>query len=235
MVKTSCDQNSKLDLEALTTLGSYPRSEVNPMSFQLTLEEGRFLVRLARKAVERYLKNEKIMAVPKDISPKLMERCGVFVTLNSFHRGKKELRGCIGFPYPITPLTRAVIESAINSATQDPRFPPVSLDELDHIVFEVSVLTPPQLIKVEKPTDYPSKIKVGQDGLIVERSYYKGLLLPQVPIEWNWEEDEFLCQCCMKAGLSPDSWLLKDTKIYKFQAIIFEEASPKGEIELKKL
>lgn len=205
------------------------------MVFQLTLEEGRFLVRLARRAVEEYLKNGKIIAVPKEVSSKLMEHCGVFVTLNSFDQGKKGLRGCIGFPYPTTPLTQAVIQSAINSATQDPRFPPVSLGELDHIVFEVSVLTPPQLVEVQKPTDYPRKIKVGQDGLIVERSYYKGLLLPQVPIEWNWGEEEFLCQCCMKAGLSPDCWLLKDTKIYKFQAIIFEEMSPKGEIELKKL
>jgi uncharacterized protein (TIGR00296 family) len=203
------------------------------MVFQLTLEEGRFLVKLARKAVEEYLKNGKMMEVPKDVSSKLMEKCGVFVTLNSFYQEKKELRGCIGFPYPTTPLTRAVIESAINSATQDPRFPPVSLGELNHIVFEVSVLTPPQLVKVQKPTDYPQKIKVGQDGLIVERSYYKGLLLPQVPIEWNWEEEEFLCQCCMKAGLSPDSWLLEGTKIYKFQAIIFEETAPKSEIVLK--
>lgn len=216
-------------------LASFHSQRQNNVPFQLNPEEGRFLVRLARKAVGQYLENGKIIAVPKDVSPKLMERCGVFVTLNSFHQGKKGLRGCIGFPYPTTPLTRAVIESAINSATQDPRFPPVSLDELDHIVFEVSVLTPPQLVKVEKPTEYPSKIKVGQDGLIVERSYCKGLLLPQVPIEWNWEEEEFLCQCCMKAGLSPDSWLLKDTKIYKFRAIIFEEVSPKGEIELKKL
>jgi uncharacterized protein (TIGR00296 family) len=203
------------------------------MSFQLTLEEGYFLVKLARKAVEEYLKNGKIISVPKDVSPKLMEHCGVFVTLNSFYQGKKGLRGCIGFPYPTTSLTRAVIESAINSATQDPRFPPVSIDELDHTVFEVSVLTPPQLVKAEKPTDYSSKIKVGQDGLIVERSYYKGLLLPQVPVEWNWEEEEFLCQCCMKAGLSPDSWLLKDTKIYKFQAIIYEETAPKSEIVVK--
>jgi uncharacterized protein (TIGR00296 family) len=202
------------------------------MVFQLTLEEGRFLVRLARKAVEEYLKNGKIIAVPKDVSPKLMEQCGVFVTLNSFYQEKKELRGCIGFPYPTTPLTRAVIESAINSATQDPRFPPVSFDELDHIIFEVSVLTPPQLVKVQKPTDYPQKIKVGQDGLIVERSYYKGLLLPQVPIEWNWEEEEFLCQCCMKAGLPPDSWLLEGTKIYKFSCVIAQETIPKGEITL---
>jgi len=175
------------------------------------------------------------MKVPKDAPPKFMERCGVFVTLNSLKRGRKELRGCIGFPYPTSPLTQAVIESAINSATQDPRFSPVSLSELDHIVFEVSVLTPPQPIEVEKPTDYPSKVKVGQDGLIVERGYYKGLLLPQVPAEWNWNEEEFLCQCCIKAGLSPDSWLLKGTKIYKFQAIIFEEKSPKGEIEQKEL
>ncbi|KPV64413.1 MAG: hypothetical protein AOA66_0224 [Candidatus Bathyarchaeota archaeon BA2] len=205
------------------------------MVFQLTLEECRSLVRLARKAVEEYLKNGKIIAVPKDVSSKLMEHCGVFVTLNSFYQGKKGLRGCIGFPYPTTPLTRAVIESAINSATQDPRFPPVSFNELDHIVFEVSVLTPPQLVEAQKPTDYPQKIKVGQDGLIVERSYYKGLLLPQVPIEWNWEEEEFLCQCCMKAGLSPDCWLLEGTKIYKFQAIIFEETAPKSEIVVKEM
>jgi len=205
------------------------------VSFQLTIEEGSFLVRLARKAVSEYLRNRKITAVPKDVSPKLMERCGVFVTLSTLHQGKKGLRGCIGFPYPTTPLTRAVIESAINSATQDPRFSPVSLNELDEIVFEVSVLTPPQLVRVDKPTGYPSEIKVGQDGLIVERSYCKGLLLPQVPIEWNWEEEEFLCQCCMKAGLSPDCWLLEGTKIYKFQAIIFEEVSPKGDVEQKNL
>ena len=202
------------------------------MSFQLTNKEGELLVKLARKAVEEYLKNGKIIAVPKDVSTKLMERCGVFVTLNSFHKGKKDLRGCIGFPYPTTPLTRAVIESAINSATQDPRFPPVSLNELDHIIFEISVLTPPQLVKVEKPTDYPSKIKVGQDGLIVEKSYNKGLLLPQVPIEWNWKEEEFLCQCCMKAGLSPDSWLLKDTKIYKFSCVIAQETTPNGPVKI---
>lgn len=205
------------------------------MSFQLTRGEGKFLVRLARKAVEEHLKNGKIIEVPKGIPSKLMKRCGVFVTLNSVKHGKKELRGCIGFPYATTPLAKAVIDSAINSATQDPRFYPVSLQELDHIVFEVSVLTPPQLIKVEKSADYPSKIKGGQDGLIVERGYYKGLLLPQVPVEWNWDEEEFLCQCCMKAGLPPDCWLLKGTSIYKFQAIIFEETFPNGEIEPKEL
>jgi len=205
------------------------------VSFQLSLEDGQFLVKLAREAVEKYLNSGKVMSTPKDVSPVLMNRCGVFVTLNSVRGNEKELRGCIGFPYPTLPLARAVIESAINSATQDPRFPPVSHDELNSTVFEVSVLTPPQLIKVKEPTEYPSKIEVGKDGLIVERGYYKGLLLPQVPVEWKWNEEEFLCQCCMKAGLPPDNWLLKETKIYKFQAIIFEELEPKGEIVRKEL
>jgi len=208
------------------------------MSFQLTQEEGEFLVKLARKAVEQYLTTGKILTIPKNVPPKLKEQCGVFVTINSVKHGGKgshELRGCIGLPYPTTMLVQAVIEAAISSATQDPRFQPMKAEELDHIVFEVSVLTPPQPVEVKNPQEYCSKIKVGKDGLIVERSYCKGLLLPQVPVEWNWDEEAFLCQCCIKAGLPPDSWLLKGTKIYKFQAIIFEEVSPKGKIERKEI
>jgi len=205
------------------------------VSFKLTTEEGKLLVRLARKAVEERLKKGEVIGIPKDVPKKLTEPCGVFVTLNSLRHGKRELRGCIGFPYATTPLARAVIESAINSATQDPRFPSVSFQELDQILFEVSILTPPQPINVEKPQDYSSEIRIGQDGLIVEKSYYKGLLLPQVPIEWGWDEGEFLSQCCVKAGVSPDCWLTKGTKISKFQAIIFEEASPGGEVEQKEL
>ena len=205
------------------------------MSFRLTLKDGESLVRLARNAVEQYLQNGKVMSPPKDAPSKFMEKCGVFVTLNSVRGKEKELRGCIGFPYPTLPMVRAVVDSAIDSATQDPRFQPVSYDELNSIVFEVSVLTPPKLIKVEKPTEYPSKIEVGKDGLIVERGYYKGLLLPQVPIEWNWSEEEFLCQCCMKAGLSPDCWVLEGTKVYKFTCIIAQEIAPNGEVVVKDL
>jgi uncharacterized protein (TIGR00296 family) len=207
----------------------------NNVTFQLTLEEGKFLVNLARQTVTEYLKNGRIPHVPEDVSSKLMEPCGVFVTLNSIHNGKKRLRGCIGLPYPTNPLVQAVIQAAVGAATQDPRFPPVTPDELDHIVFEVSVLTPPERVTAEKPTEYPNKIEVGRDGLIIENRYNKGLLLPQVPVEWNWNEEEFLCQCCIKAGTSPDAWLLKDTKIYRFQAIIFEEATPKGKIKQKKI
>lgn len=205
------------------------------LSLELSLEEGKFLVELARKAVEEYLKSRKRISVPENISEKLLQPCGVFVTINTIRDGEKELRGCIGYPYPTTSLVQAVIESAISSATQDPRFYPLSLSELDNVVFEISVLTPPQLIEVKKPSEYLPKIMVGKDGLIVERGMFKGLLLPQVPVEWEWDEEEFLCQCCIKAGLPPDCWLLKDTKIYKFQAIIFEEEKPRGEVKRKAL
>jgi uncharacterized protein (TIGR00296 family) len=205
------------------------------LTFQLSQDEGEYLVKLARKAVEERLKNEKIITPTKNTPPKLLQRCGVFVTINSVKGGNKELRGCIGYPYPTTILAQAVIESAINSATQDPRFYPLALEELGNIVFEVSVLTPPEQIKVDNPKKLLSQVKVGKDGLITEKGPWKGLLLPQVPVEWRWNEEEFLCQCCIKAGLPPDNWLLKDTKIYKFQAIIFEEETPGGKIKRKTL
>ena len=201
------------------------------MSFELSLDEGKFLINLARNTVKEYLENGKTIKPPKDTPKRLLESCGVFVTINSFRNGQKELRGCIGYPYPTSPLAEAVIDSAINAATQDPRFYPLSLDELGRVTFEVSVLTPPQPVEVENPKEYISKIKVGEDGLIVEKGFYRGLLLPQVPVEWGWCEEEFLCQCCVKAGLLPDSWLTKGAKIYKFKAIIFEEEIPLGEVK----
>jgi hypothetical protein len=201
------------------------------MSFELSLEEGKFLIQLARRAVNEKLEKGKTIHPPKETPKKLFEQCGVFVTINSLRNGEKELRGCIGYPYPTSPLVDAVIDSAINAATQDPRFYPLTLKELSKVVFEVSVLTPPAPVEVKNPKEYLNKIKVGEDGLIVERGYCRGLLLPQVPIEWGWCEEEFLCQCCIKAGLPPDSWLTKDAKIYKFKAIIFEEETPLGEVK----
>jgi len=201
------------------------------MSFELSLEEGKFLIQLARSAVNEKLAKGKIIQPPKETPKKLFEQCGVFVTISAPIHGEKELRGCIGYPYPTSPLVEAVIDSAINAATQDPRFYPLTLKEMGKVVFEVSVLTPPELVEVKNPKEFLSKIKVGEDGLIVERGFYKGLLLPQVPVEWGWCEEEFLCQCCVKAGLPPDSWLTKDAKVYKFKAIIFEEETPLGEVK----
>lgn len=201
------------------------------MTFEITQDEGIFLVNLVRNTVRHYLENGKILKSPKETPEKLLKHCGVFVTISKLRGSEKELRGCIGYPYPTSPLVDVVIDSAINAATEDPRFEPLSSAELNNVVFEVSVLTPPERMDVANPKEYLNKIKVGQDGLIIERGYRKGLLLPQVPIDWGWCEEEFLCQCCMKAGLPPDSWLTKDAKIYKFSAIIFEEETPKGKIK----
>ena len=201
------------------------------MTFDLTQDEGSFLVTLARNTVKEYLRNGKTLEPPEETPEKLFEQCGVFVTISTLIDNEKALRGCIGYPYPTIPLVNAVINSAINASTEDPRFEPMSYRELDNVVFEVSILTPPEPLVVANPKECLGKIKVGQDGLIIERGYHKGLLLPQVPIEWGWCEEEFLCQCCMKAGLPPDSWLTKDAKVYKFSAIIFEEETPNGKIK----
>ena len=193
------------------------------------------MVNLSRQAVQKYLESGETATPPKDTPKKLFVNCGAFVTINTIKHGKSQLRGCIGYPYPTNPLVEAVIDAAINAATQDPRFYPLQTSELNDVVFEVSVLTPPEPVKVDNPRDCVKKIKVGQDGLIVEKGFYKGLLLPQVPVEWGWSEEEFLCQCCLKAGLPPDSWLTKGTKLYKFTAIVFGETKPNGEVKRKSL
>jgi len=202
------------------------------MSFELSLDESRFLTKLARQAIATFIDKGRETAAPPDTPAKLRERCGVFVTLNKTVDGGKELRGCIGYPLPEFPLVEATINSAISAAVRDPRFPRVVSRELENIIIEVSVLTPPKLIEVDDPRNYVKEVEIGKDGLIVERGWFKGLLLPQVPVEWHWDAEEFLANCCMKAGLSPDSWLVKGTKIYKFSCIIARELSPNGPVEV---
>jgi len=200
--------------------------------FQLNRHESEFLVELAKKAVAEYLESGRVVNTPKGTPRMLLRKSGVFVTLNKQQQGKVELRGCIGYPTPSTQLAQAVIECAISSATQDFRFAPLTSQELENTLFEVSVLTPPTLINAPNPKHIPSEIKVGKDGLIIERGMNKGLLLPQVPAKYNWDEEEFLCQCCLKAGLSPDTWLMKGTKVYKFSCIIIKEDEPNGSVTI---
>lgn len=205
------------------------------MSFKLTQYEGEFLVKLARKAIIEFLKTGRKIPIPRSIPETLTRKSGVFVTLDSLESGMPELRGCIGYPEPILQLVEATIDSAISSATGDPRFPPVLRADMDKIVIEVSILSPPQLIKVEGTREYPKKLEIGKDGLIVERDGFRGLLLPQVAVEWKWNEEDLLANCCIKAGIQPDGWLDKKAKIYTFQVIVFAETRPNGEVELVKL
>ena len=187
--------------------------------------EGKELVMMARKAVTEFLRNDSKIE-DSSFDSKFNFKSGVFVTLNK----QDSLRGCIGYPLPEIKLSKGLVDAAISAATQDPRFSPVTADELDKIVFEVTVLTPPVEVKVEQSSEYLTEIKVGRDGLIVENPYTSGLLLPQVPLEYNWNVKEFLEYTCQKAGLEKDAWKDKETKISRFQGIIFKEESPNGEI-----
>ena len=199
----------------------------------LNLDEGRTLVHLARRAITSYLENKQIIRSPQEISEKLQRKSGVFVTLNTI-KPVRDLRGCIGFPYPSDQLASATIKAAVYAATDDPRFPPVSLDEfMDSVVVEVTVLTPPQSLKTHDRTGLPEMISVGRHGLIIEGLGSSGLLLPQVATEWGWDASEFLTQCCLKAGLPPDSWLLHGVEVKVFEGEIFGEVEPAGEVRRK--
>jgi len=193
----------------------------------IDLEKGNFLVKLARRAVEEYLNHGIKIDPPPDTPKELLEKRGVFVTLKRFP--SHELRGCIGYPEPILPLAVATIYAGISAAVNDPRFPPVRPEEMKDLTVEVTVLTPPQKLSVP-PQERPKAIEVGRDGLIVRCGGASGLLLPQVPVEWGWNEEEFLSQTCLKAGLPPNCWLSPFCEIYTFQGQVFTEVKPYGEV-----
>ncbi|MHA2297105.1 MAG: TIGR00296 family protein [Candidatus Hodarchaeales archaeon] len=183
------------------------------------------LIKLARKAIELYLA-ERLIIDPLEegnLPDYIGEKSGVFTTLKK----KGDLRGCIGFPEPVYPLGKAIVDSAISAATRDPRFQSVTREELDTLDLELTILTPPEKIEVESYNDYLDQIEIGRDGLIVNRGPYRGLLLPQVPVEWNWNKETFLEHTCQKAGLPIGAWKQKGTEIYKFQGrIIHEKREP---------
>ena len=193
---------------------------------QLSDSDGELLVKTARRAVTEFLSNGNRMKLESELEEKFSFNSGVFVTLNN----PDGLRGCIGFPMPEKKLSRAIVEGAIAAATEDPRFPSVKTNELNDIVFEVTVLTPPVEIDVSDPMEYLEKIKVGRDGLIIRHSFSSGLLLPQVPVEYGWNVEEFLQHTCEKAGLARDTWKNESVKIEKFEGIIFKEETPNGTI-----
>jgi len=191
----------------------------------LDLLDGTRAVQFARQVISNYISGAKAPLPP--LGSMFQEKQGVFVTLHTYPA--HELRGCIGIPLPVMSLQEAIVESA-QSVTNDPRFPPLEADELDAVIVEMTVLTKPEVIRVTQPRDYPAHISIGRDGLIVEQGFYKGLLLPQVPVEQGWDIEEYLSHSCMKAGLPPDAWFEKTTKISKFQGQIFTEITPHGPI-----
>ncbi len=196
-----------------------------------SLSDGEFLVKTARMAIASYLANGERLAIAAD--EKFKRKLGVFVTLENYP--KKELRGCIGYPYPTEPLTTALTNAAIAAAVHDPRFPAVSKKEFEELVVEITVLTEPKEIKVNDRKEMPSKVVVGKHGLIIEYGPFSGLLLPQVAIDYRWGADEFLAEVCWKAGLSPDMWLDSNSRVFCFEGQIFAEESPNGKVVEKKI
>lgn len=192
----------------------------------LSDHDGELLVKTSREVVEEYLKTRKRVLPSDDIKSRFSFNSGVFVTLNK----EKNLRGCIGFPTSERKLYQSLIDSAIAAATEDPRFPPVNYDELRNITFEVTVLTSPEEVKVQDPSEYPRKIKVGRDGLVIKWEFGSGLLLPQVPVEYDWNEEKFLEQTCIKAGAPPNCWKQKNVVVLRFEGIVFKEEKPNGRV-----
>lgn len=171
----------------------------------------REIMTLAKKSVRAAVMGEN----PKETTPTsiLLKNDGAaFVTL----KRNGQLRGCIGHVIARVPLYQCVKEVAMAAATRDSRFSPVSGAELDEISYEISILTSPQTISADD-------VVVGRDGLIISRGPYSGLLLPQVPVEWEWDREQFLAQTCRKAGLPIDCWKDDETSIQAFRAIVFGE------------
>jgi AmmeMemoRadiSam system protein B/AmmeMemoRadiSam system protein A len=176
----------------------------------LSEEEKKILHEIAHTVIWNKASGKKVPEF-NITSERLKELRGAFVTINK----KGSLRGCIGHIKGVKPLYKSVEEMAEAAAFQDPRFPPVTKKELKDLEIEISALTPFKQI-----TDV-SEIEVGKHGLYIEKGFYSGLLLPQVATEYGWDRDTFLEHTCRKAGLPPDAWKDKETRIYIFSADIF--------------
>ncbi len=195
--------------------------------------DGKLIVSSARESIEKYLSSSRII-IPTLIAndPRFEVKLGCFVTLK-VNDDEGSLRGCIGFPEPLFKLSKALPQAAVAAATEDPRFPPVGLEELPRLKTEVSVLTTPRAIETNSPKDLPKMIEPGKDGLILRWTYGSGLLLPQVAKENDWDAAEFLSNLSMKAGAPPDQWLVPGSVVLKFQAQVFQEKTPNGEVILE--
>lgn len=178
----------------------------------LSNEEKEELMKIAKESIYCAVKGEKTPDFTVK-SEQLKENRGAFVTITK----EGNLRGCIGYSFPVDSLYKTVSEVAQSAALHDPRFPPLTEEELNDIEIEISVLS-----LLEEVKDI-SEIEVGKHGLLIERLGYKGLLLPQVATEYKWDRIKFLEQTCYKAGLEKNAWKESDTVIKIFSAEVFGE------------
>lgn len=178
----------------------------------LTESEKQFLLQEARHAIEGEVRDDRERRPPA-CPPSLMALCGAFVTL----REDNQLRGCIGYIEGVKPLIETIREAAVKAALEDPRFMPVTPEELPNLEIEISVLSPME------PVYNVEQIEIGKHGLLLEVGSRRGLLLPQVPMEYGWDRMTFLEQTARKAGLPEHAWADRSAKIHSFTAEIFSE------------
>jgi len=183
----------------------------DPTEPEIDREARKFLLALARNTIR-----SRFDALPlpsqEPEAEVLREQRGAFVTLKIDRR----LRGCIGHVVGVVPLWRAVRDNAVAAAFEDPRFDPLRADELPLTHIEISALTPLRVVAADEVT-------VGRDGILIERGPARGLLLPQVAVEYGWDRETFLDHTCRKAGLEPGCWRHPDTIISTFSAEVFGE------------
>jgi len=168
------------------------------------------LLSFARDVIAAHLNSSDSPSLPAN---EYREKCGVFVTLHK----AGELRGCIGYIKGYKSIADSIREMSLAAAFQDPRFPPVTVNELAQLKIEISLLSPLQLVQET------GDIEIGRDGLYLEHPRSSGLLLPQVATEWNWDRETFLKQICRKASLPPGAHQDAGAKLYRFNAEIFSE------------
>ena len=193
-----------------------PNAKAAELPFSLNDSDKQELLTLARKSVEQAVGEKQQYEPGPSSSEALNQDRGAFVTLLE----SGELRGCIGYTSATKPLYLTVRDTATLAALRDPRFRPVSAQELPRLQYEISVLSP-----LRRVVDV-QQIKVGQDGLLMKNDQYEGLLLPQVPVEQKWDRQKFLEETCAKAGMRATCWQNADTDIFMFTAVVFGEHRP---------
>ena len=177
------------------------------------------------------------MPTPQDLPERLYRPGAAFVTIETYYGPeRRELRGCIGVIKPVEPLATTVIKVALESAFNDPRFPPLRREELDTVTFEVEVLSDMEYLG-DTPEERLAGVEIGRDGLLVVDTLTgrQGLLLPVVPVDYAWDVKTFLDQTCVKAGLWPGCWKHPAVKVYRFRARAWREKYPRGPVEERNL
>ena len=202
---------------------------------ELSFEEGEFLVKLARRSVEAYLTRGERIKPPENTPDRLRRLGAAFVTITTYYGPEsRELRGCIGYIFPVKSLVETVIDVAIEAAVNDPRFPPMNQNELDEVTFEVTVLGPLEPLP-DNPEERPKSFTIGRHGLFAKKGIMQGVLLPEVPVEYLWDEETFLAETCVKAGMPPSCWLDPSVEFYRFSGRDWREKEPRGPVEERDL